>query len=63
MDVKTRIAVVEVRACLDYLTDDGEESEESGWQEVEKNLRGYLEDFNRFRDSKVPNASFVEWEE
>ena len=60
---KTRYAVVEITAPVDYLTDNGEESEEDGWKQIEKDLTAYLRGFNKFRDKSVPNARFIEWEE
>ena len=60
---KSRCAVVEITAPVDYLTDNHEESEEDGWKQIEKDLATYLRGFNRFRDKKVPNAQFIEWEE
>ena len=60
---KTRYAVVEITAPVDYLTANDEESEEDGWEQIEKDLTAYLRGFNRFQDKSVPNAKFIEWEE
>lgn len=60
---KKRYAVVLVTTELDYLTDNGEEAEESGWDEVAKNLANHLRGFNRFGDERVPTAKFIEWDE
>ena len=61
--VKTRYAVVEITAPVDYLTANDEESAEDGWKQIEEDLTSYLRGFNRFRDKSVPNAKFIEWEE
>ena len=60
---RTRYAVVAIDATVDYLTAAGEESEESGWEEIEERLKDHLRGFNRFRDRAVPTARFIEWEE
>ena len=59
---KERHALILVTTELDYLTADGEETEESGWDEVAKNLAGYLEGFNKFQNATRPVAKFIEWE-
>jgi hypothetical protein len=61
-DARTRTAVIEVAVPWKYLTDNGEATEEAGWEEIERNLQNHLIYFNRYRDSKVPNARFIEWE-
>ena len=60
---KKRYAVVEVQASMDWLTSYGEETEESGWDEVAKNLTNHLRGFNRFGDASLPVAKFIEWDE
>jgi len=59
----TRHALILVTTELDYLTANGEETEESGWDEVAKNLAGYLEGFNKFQNATRPFAKFIEWDE
>ena len=58
-----KYAVIAIEATTDYLTDNGEEPAEAGWEIIEIELARHLIDFNRFADPKVPNAKFVEWEE
>ena len=59
---KTRYAVVEITAPVDYLTANDEESEEDGWEEVETQFADHLRGFNPFRNKSVPTARFIEWE-
>ena len=63
MITKIKYAVIAIEAPESYLTDNGEEPAEVGWEIIEIHLARYLTDFNRFEDPKVPNAKFVEWEE
>jgi hypothetical protein len=56
---RKRYARILVLTESDYLTANGEETEESGWDEVATNLAGCLQGFNRFK----PFARFIEWEE
>lgn len=60
--MKERYALILVMAELDYLTADGEESEESGWEAVTESLTKYMSRFQRFNDSSEPTARFIEWE-
>ena len=60
---RTRYAVVEITATVDYLTANDEESEEDGWKQIEKDFSAYLWGFNKFRDKSVPSARFDQWEE
>jgi hypothetical protein len=59
--IKERYALVLVTTELDYLTDDGEAPEESGWDTVEKDLTDHLRRFQKY--SGTPIAKFIEWEE
>ena len=59
---RTRTAIIEVEVPWRYLTDNGEETEETGWEIIENTLKNQIMDFNRYRDKNVPNARFVKWE-
>ena len=59
--IKERYALVLVKTELDYLTNDGEETEESGWDTVEKDLTEHLRRFQK--NHATPTAKFIEWEE
>ena len=61
--IKERYALVLVTAELDYLTSDGEETEESGWDIVEKDLIEHVRRFQKFQNSAEPSARFIEWDE
>ena len=61
--MKERYALILITAELDYLTADGEESEESGWEAVTESLTTYISGFQRFNNSPEPTARFIEWEE
>ena len=63
LPAKSRFAVVRIDATVDYLTANGEESEENGWKQIEEDFTSYLWGFNRFRSKSVPNARFDQWEE
>jgi len=60
--IKERYALVLVTAELDYLTSDGEETEESGWDIVEKSLTEHMRRFQKFQNSAEPSARFIEWD-
>ena len=59
----SRLAIIRIDALEEYLTADGEETEDSGWRHIEINLIDHLRGFNRFYDAKVPNATFIDWED
>jgi len=61
--IKERYALILVMAESDYLTADGEETEESGWEAVTESLTTYMSRFQRFNNSSEPTARFIEWEE
>ena len=61
--IKKRYALVLVTAESDYLTSDGEETEESGWDIVEKDLIEHVRRFQKFQNSAEPSAKFIEWDE
>ena len=61
--VKERYALILVMAESDYLTSDGEETEESGWDIVEKDLIEHVRRFQKFQNSAEPSARFIEWDE
>ena len=61
--MRERYALVLVTAELDYLTSDGEETEESGWDIVEKDLAEHVRRFQKFQNSAEPSARFIEWDE
>ena len=60
--IKERYALVLVTAESDYLTSDGEETEESGWDIVEKDLIEHVRRFQKFQNSAEPSARFIEWD-
>ena len=61
--IKERYALVLVTAELDYLTSDGEETEESGWDIVENDLTEHVRRFQKFQNSAEPSARFIDWDE
>jgi hypothetical protein len=61
--MKERYALILVTAELDYLTADGEETEETGWEAVAESLTKYMSRFQTFSNSAEPTAQFIEWEE
>jgi len=60
--IKERYALVLVTTELDYLTSDGEETEESGWDIIEKDLAEHMRRFAKTSFSSR-SARFIEWEE
>ena len=58
----SRLAIIRIDALEEYLTADGEETEDSGWRHIQIRLADYLRGFNRFYDAKVPNATVIDWE-
>ena len=60
---KQRYARILVLAESDHLTANGEETEESGWDEVATNLAAHLQGFNKYQNATEPFARFIEWEE
>ena len=62
-DSRSRLAIIRIDALVEYLTDNDDETETDGWRHIEINLIDHLRGFNRFYDAKVPNATFIEWEE
>ena len=60
--IKERYALVLVKVESDYLTSDGEETEESGWDIVEKSLTEHMRRFQKFQNSAEPSARFIEWD-
>ena len=60
---KKRYARILVLTESDYLTANGEETEESGWDEVATNLAAHLQGFNKYQNATEPFARFIEWEE
>ena len=61
--IRFRTALIRIDAPVEYLTATDEETEEDGWKEIENRLIDHLRGFNRYRDDKVPNATFIDWEE
>ena len=61
--IKKRYALVLVTAESDYLTSDGEETEESGWDIVAKDLTEHVWRFQKFQNPAEPSARFIEWDE
>jgi len=61
--IKERYAVILVTVESDYLTSDGEETEESGWDIVEESLTEHVLRFQKFQNSAEPSAKFIEWDE
>jgi len=61
--IKKRYALVLITAESDYLTSDGEETEESGWDIVQKDLTEHMHRFQKFQNSAEPSARFIEWDE
>jgi len=59
----SRTALIFIDAPVEYLTANGEKSKEDGWKEIENRLIDHLRGFNPYRDDKVPNATFIDWEE
>ena len=60
--IKERYALVLVTTELDYLTSDGEETEESGWDIIEKDLAEHMRRFAKTSFSSR-SSRFIEWEE
>ena len=60
--IKERYALVLITAESDYLTSDGEETEESGWDIVEQDLIEHVRRVQKFQNSAEPSARFIEWE-
>ena len=60
---KKRYARILVLTESDYLTANGEETEESGWDEVATNLAAHLQGFNKYQNPGQASARFIEWEE
>ena len=52
-----------VTTTVAYLTDNGEETEESGWDEIADNLTRHLHRFNPGQQPTRPSADFDEWME
>ena len=61
-DGRSRLAIIRIDALEEYLTANGEETEDFGWRHIQSRLADYLRGFNRFYDAKVPNATFIDWE-
>ena len=61
--IKERYALVLVTTELDYLTSDGEETEESGWGYIGESLTEHMRRFQKYQNSAEPSAKFIEWEE
>jgi hypothetical protein len=59
----SRLAIIRIDALMEYLTATDEETEDSGWRHIQIRLADYLRGFNRFYDAKVPNATFIDWED
>ena len=59
----SRLAIIRIDALMEYLTADGEETEDSGWRHIQIRLADYLRGFNRYYDKGVPNAAFIQWED
>ncbi|KKL53539.1 hypothetical protein LCGC14_2274440 [marine sediment metagenome] len=61
---RERVAAILVTAPLDWLTNDGEGSEEAGWVELAGQLERHLRHFNHGGSAAgVPSLSFIEWTE
>ena len=60
--IKERYALVLVKTELDYLTSDGEDTEESGWGYIKEILTEYMRRFQKYENSAEPSAKFIEWE-
>ena len=60
---RQRVVRVLVTTPVAYLTDNGEETEESGWDEIADNLARHLQRFNPYQQQTRPSANFDEWME
>lgn len=60
---KRRSVRVLVTTTMEYLTANGEETEESGWDEIANNLAHHLQRFNLYQQPTRPFADFDEWME
>ena len=61
---RERFVRVLVTTTVAYLTDNGEETEESGWDVIETHLIDHLRfGFNQYQNPARPSAKFIEWEE
>ena len=60
---KQRSLRVLVTTTMEYLTANGEETEESGWDEIADNLARHLQRFNPYQQQTRPSADFDEWME
>ena len=60
--IKERYALVLVTTELDYLTSDGEETEESGWDIIKESLTEHMRRFAKTSFSSR-SSRFIEWEE
>jgi hypothetical protein len=62
-DGRSRLAIIRIDALEEYLTADGEETEDSGWRHIQNRLIDHLRGFNRYYDKDIPNAIFIQWED
>ena len=60
---KRRSVRVLVTTTMEYLTANGEETEESGWDEIANNLAPHLQRVNLYHQPPRPFADFDEWME
>jgi tRNA-dihydrouridine synthase len=63
MMTRQRSVRVLVTTTVEYLTANGEETEESGWNEIKDNLARHLQRFNLYQQPTRPSADFDEWME
>ena len=59
----SRLAIIRIDALEEYLTANGEETEDFGWRHIQIRLADYLRGFNRYYDKDVPNAAFIQWQD
>lgn len=62
-DTKQRLAVVLVTVPVDWLTADGEMTEEEGWEVIKEGFRATLSSGFPSPRTGGPTAEFVEWDE
>lgn len=62
-ETRTRYAIIAVKVPVAWLTADGDNTEEEGWEYLEMDLKSSLSTFlgHLARNPKYPKASFEEW--
>lgn len=61
---RERVASILVSVPVDWLTNDGEDSEEAGWTEVKGQIEPHLGRYNAHGSAAaMPTLSFIEWRE